>query len=97
MKSLADLLPPEIAAQLHPDLLKNEATYRVVRDGLLVQYQGQWIGYADGIVVASGKRPVEVSHVAHRIAPHAFTTCVGHEFKPERMRSPRHIQTSREP
>src|SRR2546421_300874 len=48
MKSLADGLPPEIARQIHPDWRKNEAAYWAVRDQLLKQYQGQWIGFADG-------------------------------------------------
>ena len=57
MKSLADGLPPEIAQQIHPDWRKNEAAYWAVRDQLLGQYQGQWIGFADGVVVASGAVP----------------------------------------
>ena len=48
MKSLADTLPPEIARQIHPDQRKNEADYWAVRDQLLNQYWGQWIGFADG-------------------------------------------------
>ena len=54
MKSLADALPPEIARQIHPDWRKNEAAYWAARDMLLSQYQGQWIGFADGEVIASG-------------------------------------------
>src|SRR5438309_816866 len=60
MKSLADALPPEIARQIHPDWRKNEAAYWAVRDQLLKQYQGQWIGFADGAVVAAGTSPVAV-------------------------------------
>ena len=86
MKSLADLLPPEIAAQLHPDLLKNEAAYWAARDGLLAQYQGQWIGYADGVVVASGTSAVKVLHEAQETGTHPFMTCVGREFEPDRIR-----------
>ena len=56
MKSIADQLPPEIAAQIHPDRRKNEAEYWAVRDQLLDQYRGQWIGFADGRVVASGTK-----------------------------------------
>ena len=58
MKSLADALPPEIARQIHPDWRKNESAYWAVRDQLLNQYQDQWTGFADGIVVASGNSPV---------------------------------------
>lgn len=86
MKSLADGLPPDIARQVHPDWRKNEAEYWAVRDQLLAQYQGQWIGFADGKVVASGQRPVIVSHAAKQAAVHPFVTCVGHEDQPYRMR-----------
>jgi len=51
MKSLADGLPAEIARQIHPDWRKNEAAYGAVRDQLLGQYRGQWIGFADQIAM----------------------------------------------
>jgi len=86
MKSLADGLPPEIAQQLHPDWRKNEAEYWSVRDQLLAQYQGLWIGFADGRVVASGGRPVVVVHAAHDAAEHPYVICVGREQEPYRMR-----------
>ena len=41
MKSLAAVLPPEIAQQIHPDWRKNEAAYWAARDQLLSRYQGQ--------------------------------------------------------
>ena len=86
MKSLADGLPPEIALQIHAEWRKNKAAYRDVRDALLGQYGGQWIGFADGRVVASGKRPAAVFHAAHRAAEHPFCVCVGRESEPFRMR-----------
>jgi hypothetical protein len=86
MKSLADGLPPEIAQQIHPDWRKNEDAYWAVREQLLAQYQGQWIGFADGKVVASGRSPVAVCHAAVEAAEHPFVTCVGHEDHPTRMR-----------
>lgn len=86
MKSLADGLPAEIARQIHPDWRKNEAAYWVVRDQLLGQYQSQWIGFADGVVVASGARPVVVFHAAHQAAEHPYVICVGREEEPYRMR-----------
>ncbi len=86
MKSLADGLPPDIAGQIHPDWRKNEAAYWVVRDQLLAQYAGQWIGFADGKVVASGTRPVAVLHAARQAAPHPYMICVGREDEPYRMR-----------
>src|SRR5262249_15641580 len=86
MNSLADGLPPDIARQIHPDWRKNEAAYWAVRDQLLAQYNGQWIGFANGKVVASGSRPVAVFHAAHRAAEHPYVICVGREDQPFRMR-----------
>jgi hypothetical protein len=86
MKSLADGLPPEIARQIHPEWRKNEADYWAVRDQLLGQYEGQWIGFADGTVVAYGARPVVVFHAAHKAAEHPYIICVGREEEPFRMR-----------
>ena len=86
MKSLADGLPAEIARQVHPDWRKNEAAYWAVREQLLKQYQNQWIGFADGKVVASGTRPVVVFHAAHQAAEHPYVICVGREDEPYRMR-----------
>src|SRR5436189_89164 len=86
MKSLADGLPPEIARQIHPVWRENEAAYWAVRDQLIGQYQGQWIGFADGVVVAYGTRPVVVFHAAHQAAEHPYVICVGREDEPYRMR-----------
>src|SRR5437588_6542671 len=86
MKSLADRLPPEIARRIHPDWRKNEAACWAVRDQLLAQYRDQWIGFADGAVVASGTSPVAVFHAAEASARHPFVTCVGREDEPCRMR-----------
>jgi hypothetical protein len=94
MKSLADGLPPEIARQVHPEWRKNEADYWVVRDELLGKFQDQWIGDADGRVVASGKRPVVVLHAALGAAEHPFFVCVGREYEPCRMRRPRLVNPS---
>ena len=86
MKSIADQLPPEIARQIHPDWRKNEAAYWAVRDQLLTQYQAQWIGFADGTVIASGTSPVAVFHAAEATGRNPFVTCVGREDEPTRMR-----------
>jgi hypothetical protein len=86
MKSLADGLPPEIARQIHPDWRKNEAAYWAVRDQLLTQYLGKWIGFEAGTVVASGDRPVVVFHAAHKVAEHPYVICVGREDEPYRIR-----------
>ncbi len=86
MKRIADRLPPEIARQLHPDRRKNEDAYWAVRDQLLEQYQGQWIGFADGKVIASGSSPVAVFHAAEATGLHPFFICVGREEEPCRIR-----------
>jgi hypothetical protein len=86
MSSLADKLLPEIARQIHPDWRKNETEYWAVRDRLMGQYQGQWIGFADGIVIASGTSPVEVFRTAHQFGRYPYVTCVGREEEPTCMR-----------
>src|SRR5688500_16507818 len=86
MKSIADRLPPEIARQIHPDRRRNEAAYWAVRDQLLAQYAGQWIGFADGQVLASGASPVTVFHAAEATGLHPFFICVGREEEPSRIR-----------
>jgi hypothetical protein len=86
MTSLADRLPPDFARQLDPGWRKNEADYWAVRDQLLKQHEAEWIGFADGAVVASGNSPVAVFHAAEAAAKGPFVTCVGHEEEPCRMR-----------
>jgi precorrin-2 dehydrogenase/sirohydrochlorin ferrochelatase len=86
MRSLAEGLPPEIASRIHPDWRKNEAEYWAVRDRLLPLYRGQWVAFADGVVVASGTSPVEVLHAAQQSGRHPFVICVGKEDEPTRMR-----------
>ena len=86
MKSLIEGLPPEIAQRIHPEWRKNEAEYWLHRGDLLSQYRDQWIGFANGRVVASGTSPVDVFHAAQKSGQHPFVTCVGHENEPSRMR-----------
>src|SRR5437588_9634599 len=86
MRSIADQLPPELARQIHPDRRKNEAAYWAVRDQLLGQYRGQWIGFAEGRVIASGTSPVTVFHAAEATGLHPFFICVGREEEPCRIR-----------
>jgi hypothetical protein len=86
MKSLADQLPPEIARQISPEWRKNEADYWAARDQFLAQYQGQWIGFADGAVIASGTSPVAVFSAAEATGRNPFVTLVGHEDEPTRLR-----------
>ena len=86
MKSLIEGLPPEVAQKIHPDWCKNEAEYWERREQLLPQYHAQWIGFANGQVIVSGRSPVEVFHTAQESELHPFVTCVGHENEPCRMR-----------
>src|SRR5437660_3881794 len=86
MKTIIDQLPPEIARQIHPDRRKSEEAYWAVRDQLLAQYRGQWIGFADGRVIASGSSPVTVFHAAEASGRHPFFICVGREEEPCRIR-----------
>src|SRR5437870_11762939 len=86
MKSIADQLPPEISRQIHPDRRKNEEQYWAVRDQFLEQYRDQWIGFADGMVIASGSSPVAVFHEAEASGRHPFFICVGREEEPCRIR-----------
>lgn len=86
MNSIVDQLPEEIARQIHPDRRKNETEYWTARDQLLSQYHGQWIGFADGKVVASGSSPVTVFHAAEATGLHPFFICVGSEGEPCRIR-----------
>ena len=86
MRSLIEGLPSEIAKRVHPDWQKNETEYWAQRDTLLRQYAGQWIGFAEGRVIACGTSPVEVFHAAQASGKHPFVTRVGHENEPNRMR-----------
>ena len=86
MKSLADELPPDVAQQIDPGWRKNEAAYWAARDRLLSQYLGQWIGFADGVVIAAGTSPVAVFHASEATGRQPFVTCVGREDEPTRMR-----------
>jgi hypothetical protein len=86
MKSISDLLPPEIARQVDPRRRKNEADYWAARGQLLPQYRDQWIGYADGKVVASGTSPVAVFEAAEGTGLLPFFVCVGREEEPSRIR-----------
>jgi hypothetical protein len=86
MNRIADMLPPEIAGQIHPDRLRNESEYWAVRETLLDRYAGQWIGFADGKVIASGSSPVAVLHTAEASGQHPFFICVGKEAQPSRIR-----------
>jgi hypothetical protein len=86
MKSIADQLPPEIASQIHFDRRKNEAAYWAMREQLLEQYNGRWIGFADSKVIASGTSPVAVFHAGEVTGRRPFLICVGREEEPCRIR-----------
>lgn len=87
MRSLADGLPPEIAARVHPDWYANERAYWAVRDELLAEYAGQWVLFDAGRVIAAGRPPVKVFHAAPP-GSHPYFACVGAEFEPTRTRRP---------
>lgn len=86
MNSAYDALPPEIAKLVSPRWRKNELDYWQKRDELLEQYRNQWIGFADGAVIACGRSPVAVFHEAENTGLHPFVTCVGREDEPDRIR-----------
>jgi Family of unknown function (DUF5678) len=86
MQRIADQLPAEIARLIHPDRRRNESDYWVARDGLVERFRGQWIGFANGQVIASGNSPVDVYHAAEESGQHPFVICVGHEDAPCRIR-----------
>jgi hypothetical protein len=82
MNSLADNLPADIAKKVHPDWRKNEAGYWVARSQLLGQYQGRWVAFADGSVVADDSTPLGVFLAVQKLATRPFVTRVGHEDEP---------------
>ena len=86
MRSLAEGLPPEVAAQVNPRWRENERGYRAARDRLLADYGGRWVAFADGAVIASGTSPVEVFQAGQSSGRHPFLIRVGAEGEPCRMR-----------
>ena len=88
VRSLIKGLPPEIAKRVHPDWQKNETEYWAQRDTLLRQYAGQWIGFAEGRVIACGTSPVEVFHAAQASGKHPFVTRVVTKTSPTGCAAP---------
>ncbi len=86
MRSLAEGLPPEVAARVNPLWRENERGYWAVRDGLLAEHGGRWVAFADGAVIASGASPVEVFRAGQSSGRHPFIIRVGAEDEPCRMR-----------
>ena len=70
------------ATSINPDWRKNEAAYWTVRDQLLAQYQGQWIGFADDNVLVAASTPLEVFLAVRQSGRHPFVIRVGHENEP---------------
>jgi hypothetical protein len=64
---------------MHPDRRKNEVAYWEVRDQLMEQYRDQWIGFAAGRVVVSGKDATEVLAASEATGLYPFFICVGRE------------------
>ena len=75
-----------VCDKAHSDRRKNEAAYWAVRDQLVQQYHGQWIGFADGKVIASGSSPVAVFHAVEASGKRLFLVRVGNEEQPCRTR-----------
>lgn len=86
MNSALDALPPEIAKLIDPKWRQNEIEYWKQRDQLLLQFKDQWIGFADGRVIVSGRSAVAVFHEAEQTCEAPFVVCVGHEDEPTRFR-----------
>lgn len=86
MKSLAEGLPPKVAGQVHPQWGDNERAYWTTRDGLLAQYGGKWVAFAEGSVIAFGPRPLEVFHAGQSSGRHPYIGRVGAEHEPCAMR-----------
>lgn len=86
MRYMFDQLPSEVVSQIHPDRCKNEQGYWAVRDQIIDQDRGQWIGFADDRVIAAGDSPVAVFHAAENSGLHPFFVCVGRENEPCRTR-----------
>jgi hypothetical protein len=82
MKSLADGLPLEIAQRIHPNWRRNEEEYWAVRDQMVSQYHGQWIGFADGAVIAAASTPMDVFLAVQQSSARPFIVRVGHEDEP---------------
>ncbi len=89
MTYIFEQLPPELAQRLHPDRRKNEIDYWAMREQLVGQYRDQWIGFAEGRVVASGKSPAIVLRDSEATGLHPFFICVGREDEPCRIRRTR--------
>lgn len=90
MKDILGGLPSAVAQQVHPDWKRNERSYWAKRESLRRQYEGQWIAFAGGAVVAAGSSPVHVLHAAQRTGTHPLVTCVGREDTAQRMRRSTH-------
>ncbi len=86
MRSLAEGLPPEVAAHIDPQWRENERAYWAVRDDLMAEYGGRWVAFADGAIIASGTSPVEVFRDGQSSGRHPFLIRVGAEDEPCLMR-----------
>jgi len=59
-KDLAVTNSPAVASQIHPDWRKHEAASGDARYRLLALYRGQWVAFADEVVIAAAATPLEV-------------------------------------
>lgn len=86
MPSIADGLPADVAARVHPAWRANEAAYWAARENLKANYEGQWVAFAGGAVVAAGNSAVDILRAARQSGLHPFVIRVGAESEPCRMR-----------
>ena len=83
MTSLADQLPPDIAGPDSPRLAEERSPLtRANATALLAEYQGKWIAFAEGAVVASATTPLEVFLAIQNSPLHPYVVRVGHEGEP---------------
>lgn len=82
MKSIADRLTPEIAAQLRRDRRKYQVAHFAFRGQFLGRYRDKRVGLVDGALIDSVFSPVEVFHVAEASGRHPFFICVGKAEEP---------------
>jgi hypothetical protein len=72
-------LTPDQQQRLHGDFLANEQAYLHLREGLLPQYQGQWVAVHEGKVIAAGPDLLKVTEAAAAVGGHPYIARVGAE------------------
>lgn len=86
MNSMADGLPPELKAHIHPDWWANEIDYWAAHGELRAKYDGLWVAFAGGEVLASGRDSYAVYRAAFDSGRHPYVNRVGAEDAPPVIR-----------